>query len=195
MAGAAFGAAVTGLRPGHRDHVRRLHGAADGQPRQPGGEVLVRLERAGAASRWSFARRWAPAGASARCTRRSTAPGSRAFPGMKIVGPLEPGRREGPAQGGDPRRQPGDLPRAQAPLLGQGPGRRRRRRCRSARRRCVREGADVTIVSALQGRARRARGGRGAGGRRDRRRGGRPPLRCGRSTTRRCSRRSRRPTA
>ena len=41
LAGAAFGSAVTGLRPVHRDHVRRLPDARDGQPRQPVDEVLV----------------------------------------------------------------------------------------------------------------------------------------------------------
>ena len=36
--------------------------------------------------------------------------------------PVLAGRGQGPAQGRDPRRQPGDLPRAQAALLGQGAG-------------------------------------------------------------------------
>ena len=44
--------------------------------------------------------------------------------GLKIVAPSSTGRREGAAQGRDPRRQPGDLLRAQAALLAEGPGRR-----------------------------------------------------------------------
>ena len=38
-----------GLRPaaGDRDHVRRLPDAVDGQPRQPGGQVLLPVQRAG----------------------------------------------------------------------------------------------------------------------------------------------------
>ena len=39
--GAAFGSAVNGLRPGGRDHVRRLPAARDGQRREPDVEVLV----------------------------------------------------------------------------------------------------------------------------------------------------------
>ena len=46
MTGAAFGAAVTGQAAGARDHVRRLPGAVDGQPDQPGDEVLVPDRRA-----------------------------------------------------------------------------------------------------------------------------------------------------
>ena len=36
-----------GPASGVRDHVRRLHGAGHGQPGQPGGQVLVHLQRAG----------------------------------------------------------------------------------------------------------------------------------------------------
>ena len=54
-------------------------------------------------------------------------------PGLKIAAPSSPADAKGAAEGGDPRRQPGDLPRAQAALLGQGPGAGGRRR-RAARR-------------------------------------------------------------
>ena len=81
LAGAAFGSAVDRHAPGGRDHVRRLHAAGDGRAREPGGEVLVHLERAGAACRSWSAARWAAAAGSARSTRRSRRPGSRASPG------------------------------------------------------------------------------------------------------------------
>ena len=48
-------------------------------------------------------------------------------PGLKIVGAVEPRRRESAPQGGDPRRQPGALLRAQAPVHARGRGQRRRR--------------------------------------------------------------------
>ena len=49
-------------------------------------------------------------------------------PGLKIVCPSTPGRREGAAEGGDPRRQPGALLRAQAALRARGRGGGRRGR-------------------------------------------------------------------
>ena len=42
--------------------------------------------------------------------------------GLKIVFPSSPAEAKGLLKGGDPRRQPGDLPRAQAALLGEGAG-------------------------------------------------------------------------
>ncbi len=69
-------------------------------------------------------------------------------PGLLVAVPSTAGRRQGPAQGGDPRRQPGRLHRARVPL------RPARRGARTARTSCVpfgeaairREGTDVTIV-------------------------------------------------
>ncbi len=56
-------------------------------------------------------------------TRRSAAQHSQSLhawvshiPGLKVALPATPVRREGPAQGGDPRRQPGRLLRGQARL-------------------------------------------------------------------------------
>ena len=50
-------------------------------------------------------------------------------PGLKVVAPATAGRRQGPAGGGDPRPEPGLLPRAQGPLpLRQGRGARGRAR-------------------------------------------------------------------
>ena len=52
--------------------------------------------------------------------------------------PLDPGRRQGAAEGGDPRRQPGGLHRAREPLREprRGADDGEARRCASARRRC-----------------------------------------------------------
>ena len=60
-----------------------------------------------------------------------------------------PGRREGPAEGGDPRRRPGAGDREPADLQGErrGPARPRASSCRSAARRCARAGTDVTLVA------------------------------------------------
>ncbi len=58
-------------------------------------------------------------------------------PGMLLAVPSTAGRRQGPAEGGDPRRQPGRLHRARVPLR---PARRRARRRRP--RHAVRPGRD-----------------------------------------------------
>ena len=95
LAGAAFGAAVDRDAAGDRDHVRRLHGAADGLAGQPGGEALVRLQRAGKRRRSSSARRSAPAGGSGPCTRRTRAPGFRASRGSRSSHPSSPADAKG----------------------------------------------------------------------------------------------------
>ena len=95
-------------------------------------------------------------------------------PGLVVVMPSTPVRREGPAQVGDPRRQPGRLPREATPLQPEraGAGRRvhgadRRRRREAGRhrrhRRRVRAGR---APGAPGGAADGARGGRGRGRRR-----------------------------
>ena len=71
------------------------------------------------------------------------------IPGLKVIAPYDRGRRQGPAQGRDPRSQSGDLPRKRNPLR---PVARRCRSstiscCRSARRAIARAGNDVTIVA------------------------------------------------
>ena len=38
------------------------------------------------------------------------------FPGLKVIAPVDAGGRQGAAQGGDPRRQPGHLLRGRAAL-------------------------------------------------------------------------------
>ena len=50
------------------------------------------------------------------------------FPGLKVIAPAHPGRRQGPAQGGHPRRQPGHLHGRRAALRREGRGARRRAR-------------------------------------------------------------------
>ena len=76
-------------------------------------------------------------------------------PGLKIVVPVLAGGGQGPAEGRDPRRQPGDLPRAQAALLGQGARHPARpaRCCRSAGRRIARAGERRDDRVRRQGRA------------------------------------------
>ena len=78
-------------------------------------------------------------------------------PGLKIAFPSSPAEAKGLLKGVDPRRQPGHLPRAQAPVLGQGPvagGRRRRHPARRGERRA--RGRRPHDRLGRQGRARRA---------------------------------------
>ena len=138
--------AVTRPAPGHRDHVRRLHGAGRwtaSSTRRPSTGTSPTSRRS-----VPLVVRSAVGGGGRFGAIHSQIPATwfQGVPGLKIVVPVDAGRRQGPAQGGDPRRQPGPLPRAQAPVLDQGRG-RRRASARSARRAVVREGADVTIVS------------------------------------------------
>ena len=60
------------------------------------------------------------------------------IPGLKIVAPVDAGGRQGPAEGGDPRREPGRLLRAQAALLDEGRGRTARSSRSAARGSCAR---------------------------------------------------------
>ena len=134
LAGAAFGAAVTGLRP----VVEIMFGDFMALPmdslvnqsakfwyvsNEQGTVPLVVRSAVGAGGRFG--------------AMHSQIHGTwfQGIPGLKIVVPVVAGRRQGPAEGGDPRRQPGALPRAQAALLGQGAAARATRSCRSARRR------------------------------------------------------------
>ena len=119
--------------PGARDHVRRLPRALDGQPHQPGDEVLVPDRGAGErAARDPLGRR------RGRALRRDpladadlVADGDHRAQDRRA---LDAGRREGAPEGRDPRRQPGDLLRAQAAVLDRG-RRSRREPASSARRR------------------------------------------------------------
>ena len=74
------------------------------------------------------------------------------FPGLKVLAPVDPGRRQGPAQGGHPRRQPGHLPRGRAALRRQGRGARRASTCVPIGKADLkREGKDVDASSPGRG--------------------------------------------
>ena len=124
--------------------------------------------------------------------------GSPTRPGLKVVAPAHAGRREGPAEGGDPRRRPGARDREPADLQGEGRGPARPRATstpigRAARRARGHRPDDRRAL--LRHRARAAR--RRAARRRARASTPRSSTcaRCARSTSRRSPRRSRRPTA
>ena len=141
-----------GHRPaaGDRDHVRGLHGAADGFARQPGGKAwyvsneqgsvpLVVRSAVGAGGRF---------GAMHSQTHGTWFQG---IPGIKIVAPSSPGDAKGAAEGGDPRStircsssstSGSTRSRARSP---------RPRRSRSARPRSSAQGAELTIVSIAKG--------------------------------------------
>ena len=72
-------------------------------------------------------------------------------PGLKIVAPSTPASAKGAAQGGDPRPEPGAVLRAQAPVLEEGAGQRRPRPGEIGAATVVREGTDITLVSAMKG--------------------------------------------
>ena len=69
-------------------------------------------------------------------------------PGPQDRRPVDTRRREGAAEGRDPRRQPGALLRAQAAVHARGRGERRAGRLGEAA--VVREGRDVTLVTAMK---------------------------------------------
>ena len=140
MAGAAFGAAVTGLRP----VIEIMFGDFMALPM----DSLVNQ----AAKFWYVSNEQASVplvvrsavGAGGRFgAMHSQIHGTwfQGIPGLKVVGAVEPGRREGAAQVRDPRRQPGHLPRAQAALLGEGAGADRGDRPARKGGRRAREGA------------------------------------------------------
>ena len=109
LAGAAFGAAVTGLRP----VFEVMFGDFMALPM----DSLVNQ----AAKFWYISNEQGPV---PLVVRSAVGGGGRfgamhsqfhatwfqGIPGLKIAAPSNPGGREGPAQGGDPRRQPGHLP-------------------------------------------------------------------------------------
>ena len=151
MTGAAYGAAVTGHAAGARDHVRGLPRALDGQPDQPGDEVLVPDRRAAELPARDPLRR-----------RRRRALRRDPFADAGLVADRHPRpedrraldarRCEGPAQGArsaTTTRWSSSSTSGSTPL--KRPGGRRRAASRSARRRVVREGSDVTLVSAMKG--------------------------------------------
>ena len=120
-----------------RDHVRGFPSPRHGQPDQPGDEVLVSLERERHRAdrdpvrvRRRRAVRGDPLADAGVLAARSA--------GVEDRVPVHPGRRQGPAEVGDPRRQPRSLSRAQAPLLAEGRDERRAGPARAERRSCAR---------------------------------------------------------
>ena len=81
LAGAAFGAAATGLRPIFEIMFGDFMALAMDSLVNQSAKYFVHLQRAGVDPARRALARSAAAGASARCTRRSTARGSRASPG------------------------------------------------------------------------------------------------------------------
>ena len=108
------------------------------------------------------------------------------IPGLVVVMPSPAVRREGPPRGGDPRRQPGHLPRAEAPVL-----RRAGARAGRAIRRRARQRAHRSRGQRRHGRRAR-RHGRACAPRRARARGGRHRRRGARSADARAARHARR---
>ena len=100
---------------GRRAHDGQLLAAGDGPDRQLGRAhpLHVRRPGLGPARRPDAAGRRPPARADALALLRGALPPR---PGPARRRPVHPGRRQGPAQGGDPRRQPGRLHRARVPL-------------------------------------------------------------------------------
>ncbi len=101
-----------GHATGRRHHVRRLPDACHGPAREPGGEGALHVGRQadGAARSADDARRNPPLG---RAAQPEPASLGRARPRAEGRPAVDPVRREGLAQVGDPRRQPGRLHRGQ----------------------------------------------------------------------------------
>ena len=144
--GAAIGAAMLGLRPVVEimtinfsllaldqivNHAAKIHGMFGGQVSVP---LVIRTPGGG--------------GQQLAATHSQNLEVWYAHvPGMKVVAPVHPGRRQGAARGRDPRRRPGAVPREPRPLQHQGRGARRRpRRARSARPPSPRTGTDITLI-------------------------------------------------
>ena len=146
--GAAVGAAASGLRPVAELMFVDFMGVCFDQIFNQGGEVPLHVRRQGEDAGRDPHDVRAPASRAAAQHSQALYPLFTHIPGLKVVDPLEPLRREGPADPGHPRRRPGHLLREQGPLPDR--GRRARgavRASRSARRTIVREGDDVTIVA------------------------------------------------
>ena len=124
------------LPAGRRDAVRRLHLVRVRSDRQPGGDASlpVRRPRVGADRRPRAERRQRRRRAVSLAESRGVV---RPPAGPEGRGAVDRLRREGTAEGGDSRRQPGRLLRAQVSVPPrEGPGARKATRsCRSASRR------------------------------------------------------------
>ena len=115
FAGLGVGAALAGLKTDRRIHDLQFRHAGDGSSGQFGGEDALHVGRSdGLLDRVPRAER----GGGAR--RRPAQPGLFVvvFAHSRLQGDraLDRRRRQGPAEGGDPRSQPGDLPGKRNPL-------------------------------------------------------------------------------
>ena len=119
--------------PGGRDHDRELRAARDGHDRQPrrGDPLHVRRAGPGADGGPDAGRRRPPARPDPLAQLRGPVPPSTRPPGRL---PIDRRRRKGPAEGRDPRRQPGHLHRARVAVRLARGGARRRRPHRQLRR-------------------------------------------------------------
>ena len=175
IVGVGVGAAMTGLRPIVELMTVNFTPARDGPDRQPHGDDPLHVRRPGdgADGGPDAAGRRPPARPDALALPRGDLPARAGDAARRAV---HARRREGPAEGRDPRRQPGRLHRARVALRpqGRGPGRRGpHRRLRPGRDPPRGRGRDDRRH--LADGAHRAEGGGGArGGARDRRRGDRP---------------------
>ena len=122
--GAAVGAAATGLRPGGRADVRRLHGGLLRPDLQPGRQVQVHVRRQGGDPGGD------PHHVRRRLPRRLAAqpvplPAVHPHPRPEGGAAQQRLRGQGPPDPVDPRRRPGDLLRAQGDVRrgGRRPGR------------------------------------------------------------------------
>ncbi len=158
-----------------RDHVRRLHSAGDGPDREPGRQEPLYVRRQDQRAHGHPDRR-------RRGTRDCGAPLAEprgaldALPRHLRRHAFDAVRREGPAQGGDSRRQPGHVHRAQDALRRERPGPRAGLRdpARRGRHQAARQGPDARHLLAHGPPG--AGGSRGPGEGRDRRRSDRPAL-------------------
>ena len=119
--GVALGMAVTGLRPGGRDHVQRLPPDRGRRDRQRAAEVPLHVGRAVRSPVHRALDRRGDRAASARSTRRPANRGTWAYRASRW---RPPARRLGvrPATGRDPRRRSGAVLRAQGALRPEGAG-------------------------------------------------------------------------
>ena len=123
FAGIGVGAAMTGMRPDRRHHVRRLHHADHGPDRQPGrqGPLHVGRQAQGADRLPHDAGRHPALGRPALAVAARLGQPHPRPQGGAAVDAL---RRQGPAEDRHPRRQPGRHLRGQDDVPDEGPGAR-----------------------------------------------------------------------
>ena len=176
FAGLGVGAALAGPEADRRVHDLQLRHAGDRPDHQFGRQDALHVGRPDGLLRSCSAARTARPRASPPSTARTIPPGTRTFPGLKVIAPYERRRRQGPAQGRDPRSQSGDLPRKRnslRPLVRGAEARRFRPADRQGAKSCA-PATDVTIVAWSIGMSYALEGGRRTRQGRHRGRGDRP---------------------